>query len=953
MGERVSIRWAISPGPVSTGYAVFGACWILFSDQIIAGIAVDPDTLTWVQTFKGWFFVLATSLFFFVLMRAVKGRADEEKSLLRAILDNSTASIAMTDPRGRFLIINKEFERRYGFGPETALGKTISELFARETAEIINAAEKTVWETGEPVTEDLSVSFVDGSKRTVEFTRFPVYSASRDILGLASFSVDVTERKRVEREYRESEARLRAILDHAPVPFAVKGRDGRYQFINKKNLELLGKRFDEVVGKTSHEILPLETADTFTRMDEEVVSRREIWESENEVCYRDGECRTVWTMKFPIFDDSGEINAVGSFGIDLTEQNRIREELSKSEGLFRAVIDNCPLVIALKDLDGRYQLVNRPAKETSPVFSEDIYGKTGFDFRPRKDAENSAARDREVIETRKPQTYETWNRLSDGADHHFLVTKFPVFDGKGDLTGIGFASLETTEIKNAEDALKKSEALFRSFMDNSPLGFALKDVDGRYRMINRWLQDSYGVSEDEYVGKTNFDLRPIEAAEKALIRDREIIEGKVSLTYEVSDVGDDGEERHFIVNKFPVFDSDGELSRIGFTTLEITEMKHAQDALKESETLFRTVIDNAPVAIGLKDLDGRYQLMNRWQKQSIGMEGDDYRGKTVADFLPANVAERTEQRDREVIATRALVSYEISNVDSNGAVYHRLVNRFPVFGARGELTGIGFASLDISERIDAEQRLREMQAELEHVSRLNTLGEMAAGFAHELNQPLAAIRNYAAGAVRRIDSERGSIKDIRLAIDKIAQQALRAGDIIRRIRGFVRKEEIAKTDTDVGEVIRDSTGLLYGEALKYDVELIMDLADDLPMVPADGVQIQQVIINLARNSMEAMDDDRSAPRRVVIRTAVSGAGVGVEIEDTGKGISEDVRERLFEPFFTTKDAGMGIGLLICQTIIEEHGGMLDVAPVISGGTVVSFTLPFEKADSERSPLDRR
>ncbi|MBL6929610.1 MAG: PAS domain-containing protein [Rhodospirillales bacterium] len=765
------------------------------------------------QSFGDWIFVAATSVFIFVSMRIMLGRAGNELALLRAVFYHSPASIAMTDLQGRFAMINREFERRYGVKSQGVLGKTVEQLFPAHGSGDVADRRRRVLETGEESKQNVSVSFANGTDHEVEITRFPIFDAGGETLGIGSFSVDVTERTHAERELRESESRMRAILDHAPVPFSTKGRDGRFQVVNKKLLALIGKSSDEVLGRTSDEVFARESADTFVRLDKKVMEQGSVCESEDDIHYPDGLTRSMLTVKFPIFDESGDISAIGGFGVDLTEQKRASLALSKSEGLLRAIIDNCPLVIALKDLDGRFQLINRYAKESSHQYSEAVYGKTGFDFRPRKEAEYSAARDREVIETGKPITYEVWNHLGDGSDHHFLVTKFPVFDESGEMTGVCLASLETTD------------------------------------------------------------------------------------------------------------------------------MKEAEEALKESEALFRTVIDNSPLSIGLKDLQGRYRLINRRFRESLGAEDENYRGKTVADYRSAKVAKEVLAHEREVMEKSCPTTREVTRIGRGGEPCQYLTNRFPVFDAQGTISGIGFTSLDITERVDAERRLREMQSEFAHVSRLSTLGELAAGFAHELNQPLAAIRNYAAGSIRRIDAEHGDVNDIRTVIEHIAQQAARAGEIIMRIRKFIRKEEGEKSDICIEDVVRDSIGLLHGEALKHDAEITLDMPDDLPLVVADAVQIQQVIINLARNGMEAMDKLDGIARCVTVRAAEVANGVAVDIEDMGSGISDEVRERLFEPFFTTKGDGMGIGLLICQTIIEEHGGTLNVAQAPTGGAVVSFTLP--------------
>lgn len=250
---------------------------------------------------------------------------------------------------------------------------------------------------------------------------------------------------------------------------------------------------------------------------------------------------------------------------------------------------------------------------------------------------------------------------------------------------------------------------------------------------------------------------------------------------------------------------------------------------------------------------------------------------------------------------------------------------------------------EAAERRRAEAEVRERQAELAHVHRLNTMGEMASGFAHELNQPLAAIVNYAKGTVRRLRQDAMAPDEILPVLEQVAAQAERAAAIIRRIRAFIRKEEPRHAALDLNKAIRDTIDLMTAEADRQGVRLALDLAESLPMVSADVIQLEQVIVNLVRNAIEAMADASTPARRVTLSTtrAASGA-VEVTVADTGPGLPEMGRDRLFDPFFTTKVDGLGLGLSISQSIVEAHGGRLTAETGGGVGAVFRFTLPVAK-----------
>lgn len=255
----------------------------------------------------------------------------------------------------------------------------------------------------------------------------------------------------------------------------------------------------------------------------------------------------------------------------------------------------------------------------------------------------------------------------------------------------------------------------------------------------------------------------------------------------------------------------------------------------------------------------------------------------------------------------------------------------------GERFFTGFVR-DLTERRDQERRLQELQSELVHVSRLTAMGEMASSLAHELNQPLSAIASYMRGSVTLLQAAEPDLEKLRGALGRAGDQALRAGEVIKRLREFVAKGETEHTLEDPAKLIEEASALALVGVKDRDVRVDLRLARNVGRVIVDKVQIQQVALNLIRNAIEAMVD---APRRQLeIRLAAEDAdSILISIADTGPGLDPAVRERLFQPFVTSKAAGMGVGLSICRTIVEAHGGRIWVQDNKDGGAVFLFTLP--------------
>jgi len=263
----------------------------------------------------------------------------------------------------------------------------------------------------------------------------------------------------------------------------------------------------------------------------------------------------------------------------------------------------------------------------------------------------------------------------------------------------------------------------------------------------------------------------------------------------------------------------------------------------------------------------------------------------------------------------------------------------------------------INERLSAEEQVRQHEAELAHVSRVSVIGEMTSGLAHELRQPLAAIRNYAEGGIRRLRRKNGDSGELGEALRLINEQAGRAGQIIARVRGYMRKREPRREAVDLNKAVEEAVTLFRHDAGNTGVVLRLELAPDLPPVMGDLIEIEQMIINLGRNALDAMAETYSGyggkQKRLEIATAVSDGGVVVRITDTGPGLPEDEMETIWQPFVTTKETGLGLGLAICRSIAEAHGGRIWAEPAATGGLSVAFEIPAGEIPDGKTPAGEK
>jgi PAS domain S-box-containing protein len=330
--------------------------------------------------------------------------------------------------------------------------------------------------------------------------------------------------------------------------------------------------------------------------------------------------------------------------------------------------------------------------------------------------------------------------------------------------------------------------------------------------------------------------------------------------------------------------------------------------------------------------------VNRYWQALARRRVEDVVGKNIEDIMPPEAVESLKAHDRQVLESREPVQFEETIRQPDGL--HTWVSvKFPQFDADDRPVGVWGISTDITERKRAEEQARRHQSELAHVLRLGTIDEMAAGFAHEINQPLGAVANYAQGAIRRIRS--GSVQPGELLpiLEAMAHEALRAGEIIRRVRELVRKEPTEQSPFELNSLVRESAQMIEGEARHLGIEVRLDLAPDLAPVVCNGVQVEQVILNLLRNALEAVQANARGVGCVTVTSARVGRdGVEVSVRDNGVGLPEPPID-VFAPFYSTKARGLGMGLSISRSIVEAHHGQIRAVRNADGGTTFSFTLP--------------
>jgi PAS domain S-box-containing protein len=541
--------------------------------------------------------------------------------------------------------------------------------------------------------------------------------------------------------------------------------------------------------------------------------------------------------------------------------------------------------------------------------------------------------------------------LPDGNIKYLRTIGHPILNESGDLVEFVGTAMDITAATQAEKTLRESEAYLAEAQRLSHTGsWARVSATGEMRY---WSEECYRVlGFDPRDGLPRFEtfLQRVHPDDQAKIREISAAAGRAKFDYE-TDYGivhPGGEIRDIHVVAHPVFNPSGDLVEYVGTVMDVTERKRAEDKLRQSEAYLAEAQKLTHTGSWVWEVAGKQALhlseewyrvygfdpkkgMSAWNKRLERIHPDDCDGRQQAIDRAIN-----EKSDYEV-------EYRI--LLPGGAVrYIRSVGH-PVLNASGDLVQFVGSSTDITERKQAEEALHQAQKDVARINRITTMGELTASLAHEVKQPIAAAVTDANTCVRWLSRDDPDVEEAREAASRVVKDATRAAEIITRVRQLFKKGTPEQALIDVNEIIREMIVLLGSDATRYDVSIQTELAKDLPKVMGDRVQLQQVLMNLMTNSIDAMKD-LDGTRELIVSSQAEDGHLMISVSDTGVGLPPKQADQIFDAFFTTKPQGTGMGLRISRSIVESHGGRLWAAANSPRGASFHITLPIEAEAGE-------
>ena len=503
--------------------------------------------------------------------------------------------------------------------------------------------------------------------------------------------------------------------------------------------------------------------------------------------------------------------------------------------------------------------------------------------------------------------------------------------------------------RNAQHRAENEEQLrnayaFRQAMSQSLLtSMRAIDMEGRITYVNKAFCNMVGWGEEELIGmKAPFPYWPPEELEKLQAYMDQTLSGEAPLGHsEARIVNRSGVYVDVSVYVSPLVDSEGKQLGWMVAMNDITEQKRIRDELHEAQERFTTVVDGLDASVHVADLvTGEILFANRVFHNLCGFDTIHHLSQAVAPYLQP--PKKSLMHDPAALAPDDLPCelFDGALLDTISGRWYNLHDR-AIRWVDGRTVRIKIAT-DITENKNLHEREQQQKKRVEETSRLITMGEMASSLAHELNQPLSAIANYCAGCVKRLESEHYRAEELLVAMKRAGDQAQRAGKIIHRIRDLVKKNDPKLEAVSLADIVEETLALAHIEAHRMHAEIGIDIPQDLPRVMADRIMVEQVLLNLAKNGMEAMVGFPETDRLLEISACVADERmIELCVADRGCGLSDKEMEKIFTAFYTTKAEGLGIGLAICRSIVEFHHGRLWAEPRPRGGTFFKLTLPRE------------
>src|SRR5467141_549450 len=730
----------------------------------------------------------------------------------------------------------------------------------------------------------------------------------------------------------QNELTFRQMVDGISALVAVLTPDGAVEFVNRQVLDYFGKTLDELKAWERTDAVHPDDLPGVVAVWKRSLEHAQPYDVELRQRGADGVYRWFHVQGLPVRDAEGRILRWCVLQTDVDERKRAEQALHESERELRQLIDSVPAMIAVANSKGESEYLNKRALDYLDTTAE------GFGERPMTTVHPE---DQELLKNEwlrcnavgQPMDLDHRVRRFDGVYRWVHVRGEPLLDDRGRIVRWYYVFTDIDDQKRAEEALRESERELRQLIDSVPGMISVADATGQLEYANKRLLD--------YTGKTLEALRGFEGLKLTHPDEQEMIQNEwlrcwaLGQPYELDHRFKrfDGVYRWVHARVDPLGDDRGRIVRWYGLLTDIDDQRKAEEALRQSEHHLELLVETIPALVGRTTPEGKLDYVNRRVVEYTGLDLGQlgiqavHRDDRYHRFLKWRHALRTGEPWED--------TYRLRRADGEYRWFYQ--RSAPLLDRDGRVVCWYSVSFDINDSKEMEETLRGTRRKLSAAMQVATVAELSASIAHEINQPLASVVTNAHAAQTWLSHDPPNLERAQATLERIVRDGHSAAEVVRRIRALFKEAAPVKGPLDINQIVAEVLRVLSDELRDHNIIVETDLEADLPMVEADHVHIQQTLINLVHNAAEAMHGGTDRAKALSVRSQRHGDELLIQVRDRGVGI-EDLRV-IFEPFFTTKESGMGMGLAICRSIVEAHGGRIWATANQGAGMTFSVTLP--------------
>jgi len=872
-------------------------------------------------------------------------RQSEER--YRTVMEDMEEGYFETDFAGNFAFVNATVSQHLGYSKEELIGMNFRDIIAGDDAKNVNTLNQTARE-GQPIKgATAKVIHKDGSTGVYEFSTSSLRNNKGEIVGFRGVGHDIAERMKIEESLRQSEKKYRSILETIEESYYEVDFAGNFTFVNETLCRVYGYSREELMGMNYKVYTPADISKKVYQAYNQVFHTGEPLKLfDMEQIRKDGTRLVMENSILPISNEKGEIIGFRGVGRDVTERLRMEEVLRRSEEKYRTIMDEMQDSYFEVDLAGNCTFANEADCRNLGYHMEELIGMNYRAYTAAEDADKVYQTFNQAYLTGQPSKTITFKIVrKDGSIGQAELSAFPLQNEKGEIIGFRGVGRDITERKQMEEAIGQSEKRYRTILEDMKEAYFEVDLAGNYTMFNDAQCRQVGYSREEMTGISYKVITPPDKVKEVFeIYNLIYRTGEPIDMFNSAQIRKDGTRIPVEYSVFPIRNEKGEI--IGFRGVgrDIAKRLQMEEALRQSEEKYRTILENMKEAYYEMDLTGNYTFFNDALCRHLGYSREELLGMSYKVYVPPEKIKEAFEDYNQVYRTGEPAEIlDVVQIRKDGKRIFVESSAAPIRNEKDEIIGFRGVIRDVSERKRAEEERKQLEQRAQFASRLASVGELASGVAHEINNPLTGVIGYAHLLLARKDISR----DVRRDLEIINEGAQRVAGIVKKLLAFARQTKPEQRYVNINELIRITLDLRAYELAASNIKVSLQLTRDMPMTIADPGQLQQVFLNLIINAETEMKLTHDKGK-LSIKTEKINSILRITFKDTGPGIAKENLETIFDPFFTTREVGQGtgLGLSVCHGIVTEHNGKIWAESELGKGATFIIELPLTTEEKQ-------